>query len=352
MFCPKCGKTINDGDMFCANCGFRTDTLFQQQGQPQNNIQNVPINYQPQNTQQYSPAEEKGHPVAIFFTTMIIGCGLLSGAIYLINPGQVLKNNEVAAVPPDSTVTAGAGNESSKAEAKKIVAVTTLAEDDRGESTTTVTTTRGPEDSSESSGLLKLPKRSKKTTTVTTTVTAETEAPQTSTAVTEPRSEAELKIIEARQAEAQRFSTNEKPEFSDFEWCYGQNGLITEQPSNGKNLPKSDQWIGGWKGFIAKSPTSADSKYIREVNNVDINIVEEKVTLTIRHHLYEIEGEVSDDSVTADFVFKGDVQDKGIDVSGTQHIYIKSFWKADGHEYAVGELTDTDGTEAYIALMR
>ena len=352
MFCPNCGKPINDGDMFCAGCGFRISGSFQQQVQQQNNFQNVPINYQPQNTQQYAPAEEKGHPVAIFFTTMIIGCGLLAGLIIFINPGKVLKNDGVATAAPDSTVTAGAGNESSKAEAKKIVAVTTFTEDDGGESVTTVTTTRDPEDSSESSGLLKLPKRSKKTTTVTTTVTEETEAPQTSTTVTETKSEAQLKLIEARQAEAQRFSTDEKPEFSDFEWCYGQNGLIKEQPTDGKTLPHSDQWVGGWKGFIVKTPNSADSKYIREVNNVDINIIEEKVTLTIRHHLYEVEGEVSDDSVTADFVSKGNVQDKGIDVSGTQHIYIKSFWKADGHEYAVGELTEADGTEAYIALMR
>jgi hypothetical protein len=348
MFCPNCGKTINDGDKFCANCSFRTDGLFQQQ----NNFQNVPINYQPQNIQPSAPAEEKGHPVAIFFTTMIIGCGLLAGAMFIINPG-ILKNNSAAKVPADSSETADKGNDASKEEANKIVAMTTLADEDRGESVTTVTTTRGPEDQSEKSGLLKLPGRSKKTTTVTTTITEETEAPQTSTSVTETtKSEMQLKLEEARKAEALRFSTDEKPEFSEFEWCYGQYGLIKEQPDDVKALTVWDQWVGGWKGFIVHTPADAKDKFSREVNNVDISIVEDKVTATVKHHLYEVDGEVFDDSVTADFVLKGDVDGYGIDVQGKQHMIISCFWKQDGHEYALGEITDEDGRQSYIALMR
>lgn len=344
MFCPNCGKPINDGDMFCAHCSFRTGGMKQ----PQNNIGNVPINYQPQNNQQAAPAEEKGHPVAIFFATMLIGCGLLAGAVFFFDPG-FLKNNGAATVPHDDTVTAAAKNESTASGENKIVPMTTLAEKDGGETVTTVTTVPEPEVPSEDGGRLKIPRRTKKTE----TVTEVTEAPVTTTTVTtSERSEVQIKLEEARRAEAQQFSTNEKPEFSDFEWCYGQNGQIREPPSDSKTLPVWDQWVGGWKGFAVYVPTDADSKFIREVNNVDISIVDDKVTVTVKHHLYEMEGEEYDDSITADFVYTGYVVDHGIDVQGEQHMVIKSFWKKDGHEYAVGNLTDKDGNKAYIALMR
>ena len=153
-------------------------------------------------------------------------------------------------------------------------------------------------------------------------------------------------------AEAICFSTAEKPEFGDFEWCYGQFGLVRDPSESGEQLTNPYAWAGGWKCFIIDTPEDNAETYVRELCSAEISIDGSSGAMTIKHCIYELDGESFDDSVTADFSFTGNITGGKLDVTGSGRITMNYFWKENGREYALGDFMLPDGTEAYIALLR
>ena len=339
MFCPKCGKQINDGDVFCAYCRSRINTQsanpqsVQQVGfQCEQPVSFVPNSYQTGSAQQmtHSTPIKQRNPVAVFFTVFLTGCALIASFVMFIKPGYMLQKDDDdssrSSQKHDSSVSA-VDKDSSKADKK----------------TKTVTKTEKPTETSESAA----------TTSVSTTT--ETSAPTeevTTAPVTEPPAESKADDNRQAKAEAENFSTDEKPSFEDFEWCYGQFGLVRDPPENCEFLTDPISWSGGWKCFIIYTTAENADPYIREINNVNIGVDGTALALKMKHYLYEVDGESYDDSVTSDFDFSGKVYQGMFDALGVGRVTMTSFWKKDGHEYAVGDYLLQSGENVYIAFMR
>ncbi|MBR1739385.1 MAG: hypothetical protein IJ737_03745 [Ruminococcus sp.] len=337
MICPFCNKTINDGDLFCAYCRSRLDGQQPAQQMPQPMQQP----FQSGSYQQPSPPPPsypaypqtpppRGKNLGAILAIIILGVMLLGAAVLLfIYPGYLVrKGGSDKKDKSDISVSAADGNDSGS-----------------GTVTTTVTSGSLPPVSSEQ------PAETSGQTETTTTTTAPPEtttAPETTTTTTAATKSPQ----EIAKEEAMQYSTDEKPSFEDFEWCYGQFGLIRDPSETGEALTEPYSWTGGWKCLIIDTPEGSADSYIRELCSVDIFINGGTASLTIQHYIYEIDGESFDDSITADFGFSGTASAGRIDATGSGRISIDYFWREGGHEYAVGDLILQDGTDAYIALYR
>ena len=321
MICPNCGKQINDGDLFCAYCRQRVGSqpvqqtiqpVYVQPEQPVNNMDpNQTGNAQSvQSAYQQNSAAKEQHPAAVFFTTLLVGGVLIASFIMFIKPGYMLgrdnddsssrkkkSDSSVSAVEVKADEKAGktttkkspdGDDESSSGDVVTTAGTTkkTTATDDPIETATATTKT------TTSSSATATTKTTTKSTADNTTTTAAPSNPTTTTAA--PKSDDDI-----AKEEAANYSTDEKPSFSDFEWCYGQFGLVQDPPNNVEYLMQPGSWTGGWKCMIVYSTSENGGQYIREINNVYIGIEDTSISMTVKHYIYEIDGESYDDSITA-----------------------------------------------------
>lgn len=317
MICPNCGKQINDGDLFCAYCCQRVGSQPTQQP-----VQ--PVYVQPEQPIRSTDTVKEQHPASVFFTTLFIGAALIASFIMFIKPGYFLgrDDDDSSSRKKKSDSSVSVVDKESKEDDSEIVTTVTTAAPDVSE----------PSDDSSSA------ETTTTTTTAAETTPAETEAPKL--------------VVDAEKDEAAKYSTDEKPSFSEFEWCYGQFGLVRDPPSDVEFLMESGSWTGGWKCMIVYSTSENDEQYIREINNVYIDIEGTDIDMTVKHYIYEIDGESYDDSVTADWKLSGQVTNGPFEVVGGERVTMRSFWRQNGHEYAVGDMMLQDGTDAYIAFYR
>ncbi|SDA24839.1 zinc-ribbon domain-containing protein [Ruminococcus sp. YE71] len=358
MICPNCGKQINDGDLFCAYCRQRVDSQPVQQ-----TIQ--PVYVQPEQPIRSTDPVKEQHPASVFFTTLFIGASLIASFIMFIKPGYMLgrDDDDSSSRKKKSDSSVSVVDKESKEDDSEIVTTVTTAgttkksttSDDSDGITTTKTTTTAA-DTSAATTKKTTTKKSTTTKTTTSQNTTSITAANTTTAAPvtdQPTTTAATKSADdIAKEDAVNYSTDEKPSFSDFEWCYGQFGLVRDPPSDVEFLMESGSWTGGWKCMIVYSTSENDEQYIREINNVYIDIEGTDIDMTVKHYIYEIDGESYDDSITANWTLTGQVTNGPFEVVGGERVTMRSFWRQNGHEYAVGDMMLQDGTDAYIAFYR
>ena len=342
MFCPKCGKQILDDSVFCAFCGHRFGDGVTAQAAP--NVQIQPRQSFQQPYQQYqqpfpqvpaqaqpafgqtTPAEKKSvNPVVIFLVTLLIG-GLVIAAVALFyNPGYLVNRDD---------------DDGGKKKKKSDSSVSMVDDSSVKDTTSTETETAPPETTVEE-------------TTPAETTTAETTTPETTAPPETTKSEAELKAEEngIAKEEAEKYSTRERPDYDEFEWCYGQFGLIRDMPEGAEPLTNPYSWAGGWKCLMVYD--SESSEFSRELSNVDIGIYgEDSAALIVDWYYMEFNGDGVNEETMEDTSFYGSIVDGQLQVIGSGRITMEHFWKENNAEYAVGDFMLPDGTSVYIAMTR
>ena len=154
--------------------------------------------------------------------------------------------------------------------------------------------------------------------------------------------------------EAMNFSTNSRPTFDEFDWCYGQSDLVRSVPSGAVKLTSASSIAGGWKCMFMYSRGDSGDLLARELSNITFDVKGSSVTANIDWYLMEQpesetipEEDFDDESFDASF--------SGGKLSGTFYdnaIEITEFWKENGKEYAYGEYKLEDDIYIYIALVR
>ena len=173
----------------------------------------------------------------------------------------------------------------------------------------------------------------------------------------QPTPQPEYSENDAAYAEAMAYSTNARPTFSEFDWCYGQFGLVYEPPGNADRITNSLGFSGGWKCMIIYNPTNNAGTFIRELDNVSIGVNGGAVDLTVDWYLMSNDAQagLENEEDMADTLFLGSASNGGVSVSNAERntsMNINYFWKDDGKEYALGTMRLSDGLEAYVALTR
>ena len=417
MICPNCRAQINDGDTFCSYCGAminrqtqnntaeQTGSFPAQQNSyvPQQNNFNTPQNFNQPNTNAAQQAAAKDtNPVLIFIITMMTGLMLFAAFLLFIKPGYLVHKSDPETAASESDNSKKSNGASDKTKSEKTTKKTKKENSkEEPESKGAETTKKSSEDSSEGKTTTKKetdesseeevttkktkktaktekPKETEKTSKTEktekpsetekptdtskkeeTTKPPETTSPPETTAPPETtRSEIQQKIEDDRAAysEAMSYDTSERPSFDEFEWCYGQYGLIYAPPEGADMITNPLGYSGGWKSMIIYNPTNSSGSYSRELDNVIIGINSGAVDMTIDWYYFEEPfSESYDMSGDPDTLFLGNTFDGGFSVSSTDYtatIVLSYFWKADGKEYALGTIATADGIPAYIALVR
>ncbi len=335
MFCPKCGKQLNDGDTFCAFCGEtlnnggNTEQTFQTTPPPVSyNAQQYPA---PSSVPDNTVSAKRPNTAFISAVSAVICLVLIGGFVLFVKPGYLLKRDDDNNSKTNTTTSAVTS------ESKPAVS-TEESEEKPTETTTTAETTAV-------------------TTTPTTTSAPETTttAPETTTLQTTTTSPADKGLEEknAVYAEAMSLSTGDRPSFDEFEWCFGQGGLVYEAPAGAEMITEPLGYCGGWKAMAIYNPTNLAGTFMRELDNIDIEVNGDSAVIMIDWYLMENDGnERYSEEDMEDSVFFGDVTDSGLYASGDAEISINSLWRENGRQYALGAIITSDGLPAYLAMVR
>ena len=341
MFCPKCGKQINDDDIFCAYCGetivpddpgtmLASDPAADKIYSPQANQSQPAPSYaqHPQPfSQPYPVKKKKGGAAAIIITLSVLLAAAIGGIIFLI-----VSNSD--------------GDDPDRASRKNSsIAETTDAEEEDSSFATEATTTETGTSTQTTT-----------TTEETTSVTTETTA-VTTTEITTTEPPAPISDDSAAKAEAAAYSTQDRPTFAEFDWCYGQNGLIMSPPQGADLIDNYFATGGGWKSMLIYEDTEGIGA-TREIDNIELFFDGNRVTLSVDWYYVEppySEAYYMDEGTVTQFsgAVNGSVIHTAADVNGsTVTIDLYSFWRVDGKQYALGTLYLPDGTSNYLALVR
>ena len=350
MICPRCNSQVPEGQLFCGNCG-----------QDMRSVQNTALNAPPpsvQNSVTDSQAKEV-KPLAVFGITMGVGLALMAAFVLLIKPGYLLHKDDAEISADESSIV----TVTTVSQASPVTASETTKTDGKKKSwfkkdKTDTDEASKPEPKTESVTTTEKPTETKPEKTSTTTETAK--PAETTAPATDPtKKESGLSKADDAYNEALSYSTYQRPDFSEFEWCFGQNGLIYIPTDYDEMITEPLGYSGGWKAMIIYNPTNSAGTFIRELDNFDIIISDKSAYVTIDWYLMETDGsELSYEEDMSDTVFSGYIYSDGISAvyapngSEQSSMILSSFWKKDGKEYALGEIATSDGLWAYVALVR
>lgn len=344
MFCPQCGKKLNDNDVFCAFCG---ETL--------NNNAAAQQNFQASQPQFNAPAAKKTGSVITRFVGAAVSLAMTAGFVLFIKPGYLRSHDDDSSsrTAAESRVEISAEVSQDTSEKKAVTSVSPTE--------TTTTATAPPETTEQTTTTVQTASTEKTTTTAPTTTTAgtvsETSAPASDTTAAKTTDETfaddELEKKNAVYAQAMSLSTTERPEFSEFEWCFGQSGLVYEAPAGADMITEPLGYSGDWKAMVIYNPSNSAGTFMRELDNINIEVNGDSAVITIDWYLMQNDGvESYSEEDMADSVFLGSVTDTGIYASGDAEISINSLWEQDGRQYALGAMITSDGLPAYLAMVR
>lgn len=370
MLCPVCGKELRENAKFCSACGSKVPAA---EAQPEAPAQTesyqepeLPPPYQePSQAPQYqeqpqsqktalaqtapeAPAVKKSHTLPLILTG-VFWAAVIASFLLFVKPGFVMSKDDSSGKDKDSSSAAetesiGNDDDSTEAEADPSSAAVTTAPPE----SSLPEVTSAPETTAE-----KVTATETTTTEETTTSAAETTPKQTTKKTTAAPPETDTEDLDTILKEAEYFSTDQRPEFGEFEWCFGQNDLIREAPEGAEVITNPLGYSGGWKVMIIYTPQSSDEEYMRELDNFKIDIDGSNVTITVDWYQMEVAGnEIYDEQDMEDTTFTGAATDRGIFVTGAAEISITDLWKDYDKEYATGTIVTNDGTNAYLAMVR
>lgn len=348
MFCPKCGKQINDNDIFCAYCG---ETMIpgdpgtmpaadQISSPPANQPQPAPSYAQhPQPfSQPYPVKKKKGGAAAIIIALSVLLAAAVGGIIFLI-----VSNSD----DDDADSTSRKSSSTAETTDTEEEDTTFTTEETATETETTAQTTTTTEETTATTT---------ETTSVTTTETTAAATSETTTTVTtEPP--APISDDSAAKSEASAYSTRNRPTFDEFDWCYGQNGLIMSPPQGADMIDNYFATGGGWKSMLIYEDNEGIGA-TREIDNIELFFDGNRVTLSVDWYYVEppySEPYYLDDGTITQFTgsVNGTVIHTAADLNGeTVTIDLYYFWRDNGKQYAIGALYLPDGSSNYLALVR
>ena len=346
MFCPNCGKQNREGADFCAGCGTKLPASPQAQQTQQAVQYPAPEPQQPVSPQLAAgqPQAKDANPVLIFVITMLVGLILIAAFLLFIKPGYLI-NSDSSRADTSSVSDSSEKDDTSSKTTKKTKKKDSSSSSD-SDSSKVETTTKKRKKKTETTTTAE-----SETATETTTTTAATiEKPKETKATTDKTLDDKNKAY----AEAGQYSTNARPSFDEFEWCFGQNGLIYTPSSGVDMITEPLGFTGGWKAMVIYNPSNYAGTFIRELDNVDIGINGDSVDMTFDWYLMSYDtSESYNEEDMADTLFLGSVSGSGFTVTaGDAELTMNYFWKADGKEYALGTMQLPDLTSAYVALIR
>lgn len=349
MICPQCNNYVDDNSRFCQFCGRN----FQQQNVPNTSHQRVQprqaVGHQPTSNnvynyqQQYDQARWRSNAPAKSKSNAVLWIIIAVLATILIAVGVIFF------LKKDDSDGGGTSRKKDRSSSETKAAVTTTVD-------TTVTTTEAVTTTAFIPTTTAAP-------VVTEAVTAAptTAPPPAQPVVTSPpepqKSETEMQqdADSAAAQEASTYSTFARPSFSEFEWCYGQNGLVYSPPDDATLITNSYGYSGGWKAMVIYNPTNYSGTYMRELDNVFIEIGTNggDVAMTIDWYYMSIDSteDYYEDDME-DSYFSGRISGNGFTATGQATVKMNWFWKTSSNEFALGTIDLSDGTSAYIALYR
>ncbi|MBQ2605139.1 MAG: hypothetical protein VZR27_05335 [Acutalibacteraceae bacterium] len=331
MFCSNCGNQLHDEDTFCAFCGKQVNNAVRTQAR-------------------------KGSTPVLFAALSITGIVFAVSCVLLfVKPGYLRQNNVVMSSDNDKNKTAS---------------VVSVEETDTHKYESTVTETKEELFSSsiQSSGLVSSKVMSSEYVSEKLISSQDnSSAPKPpeskpesflpdSDSETKRKSQPDYSENNAVYDEAMSYSTNERPTFDEFEWCFGQNGLLYE-PTGGERIMNDLGFSGGWKCMIIYNPTNISGTFIKELDNVEIGVNSGSVDLTIDWYLMsnDTQSEMVSEENMPDTLYLGLSLNGGVSAASEEtqtSIVIQYFWKDSGKEYALGTMELSDGLSAYVALTR
>lgn len=344
MFCPKCGTQLDENVRFCAGCGHRFENAPAQVQPPSAPIQQQtppqPAPVIQQAPTQNAPKNEKGaNPIVVFFITFLVLGAIVAAIMLFVYPGLLMGGSD----DDDDSSSKKAKDSSSVSQIDSSEADSSEADSSKEETTTTTaatttTTSAAPPTTS-----------APETPPTDTTTTAMTLTPPDTQATTTTAAPVSTDLDEA-----EKFSTDQRATFEEFDWCYSQSSLVREAPADAKLLTTAQSITGGWKCMIVYSEKKDSEVLAREINNMYIGAADNIIAVVIDWHLMEIPGsesinedDMDDSTLTADYKsggFKGSSDEMTLELT--------KFWQKDGKQYAIGELTTEGDFYGYVALVR
>ncbi|MCR5816129.1 MAG: zinc ribbon domain-containing protein [Ruminococcus sp.] len=373
MFCPKCGTKLDDNAAFCTTCNHR----FEHNPLPEENMMpngdtppmqgfaqgDIPPVTPPQQAPTQPTAKVKSHKGLTIFLSVLLALAVGASALYYFNPGGIFGSSDdddddssskssssTSSSAQEGSLISGSGSDSSSEGDES--SESDSSSDDTSSETDTETTTTTTADSSQPDD----------TDTTTTTATGDSSSEddssstETDTGTTTTSDNSGGSFTEDEDyKEAMKHSTDAKPMFSDFDWCYGQIDLIRQMPSGVTQIKTANRMAGGWKCLFIYSTSKNSEMIAREINNVTIDPTADEVTMTIDWYRMEIPNSeaVPEDNMD-DTVFPVNIGSNGA-LTGEPNggtIVISQFWNDGKNDYAVGEYQTDSGVYAYVALYR
>lgn len=369
MFCPKCGTQLDDNARFCSGCGH----MFESIPAPEETMTDmeafVPMEEIPANTPPVSPppmqemppmqqpvqpspqpaaqVKKKSHAALTAVLSILLVCAVAGSALFYFNPGGMFggdDDDDDSSSKKDSSSVSQSDDDSEDDESSD-------TDDESSEETTTETTTTTTSSTTEPEDTTTTADTSPTDDTTTTTSDTETET----TTTTSDKQGGSTVNEDEDYNEAMKYSTSDRPDFSEFEWCYGQSDLVRRMPAGAQQIKTANRMAGGWKCMFIYSTSKNSDMLAREINNITIDPTADEVNMTIDWYLMEIpDSESVPEDNMDDTTFPVTVNSNGAILGEPQGgtLVISDFWNDGKNDYAVGEYQTDSGLYAYIALYR
>ena len=261
-----------------------------------------------------------------------------AAVILFVKPGYLVKkdSDSSGSDKKNTSVTSVSADEG------EAVPVNDTSADESADGTDTTTTTAAPDTSPADTTTAATTEATTTTTTTeaTTTTVTTTEAPPATTP-----SPADV---------AEKFSTYDRPEYSEFGWCVDGGSLVKSAPSGADVITDGEGFAGGWKGMIIHKPSDSIETDTHELVNMDIKVSGSSADLTIDWYwLSPGNKEGYNEESLDDKKVSGTINGGAINAAdGNYKVNIDQFWMENGKEYAIGSIEVSGGFTSYLALVR
>lgn len=152
------------------------------------------------------------------------------------------------------------------------------------------------------------------------------------------------------QEEAMQYSTDEVPSFDEFDWCYGQNGMISSMPSDAERITDPFGWSGGWKCIIVYTGLSDSNG--RELANVTMTVSNSGIMMDAFWRFWEEEMEIIPEEGSTSLT--GSTYGNGFKAGngGSLEFVMTDLYKKNGKEYGIGVLKMDNEDIGYVGMVR
>ncbi len=156
-------------------------------------------------------------------------------------------------------------------------------------------------------------------------------------------------------AETKRDYGTEDPDtlsrFQEFDW-YVDEVMVTGVPAGAKSLTDLSEILGSYHAYVLYDPYNSTGYKADMLGDVLVDAGQNDLVVNIDWtYIYYHKNEAGKKDDTQS-VFRGSFEDGKLSASGPGNLSIDVFYKQNGRTYACGTMETTDGTPAFIALVK